>query len=55
MGVCPELGSYFQEKIPKRVCQFFTKFPERGIISEKKLHIESVILMAQMTNQKIKD
>ena len=33
MGVCHELGSYFQEKIPKRVCQFFTKIPERAIIS----------------------
>ena len=32
-GVCHELGSYFQEKIPKRVCQFFTKIPERAIIS----------------------
>ena len=26
MGVCHELGSYFQEKIPKRVCQFSQKF-----------------------------
>ena len=33
MGVCHELGSYFQEKIPERVCQFFTKIPERAIIS----------------------
>ena len=33
MGVCHELGSYFQEKIPKRVCQFFKKIPERAIIS----------------------
>ena len=33
MGVCHELGSYFQEKIPKRVSQFFTKIPERAIIS----------------------
>ena len=33
MEVCHELGSYFQEKIPKRVCQFFTKIPERAIIS----------------------
>ena len=33
MGVCHELGSHFQEKIPKRVCQFFTKIPERAIIS----------------------
>ena len=32
-GVCHELGSYFQEKIPKRVCQFFTKIPERAMIS----------------------
>ena len=32
-GVCHELGSYFQEKIPKRVCQFFTKIPQRVIIS----------------------
>ena len=32
MGVCHELGSYFQGKIPKRVCQFFTKIPERAII-----------------------
>ena len=28
MGVCHELGSYFQEKIPKRVCQFSQKFPK---------------------------
>ena len=34
-GVCHELGSYFQEKIPKRVCQFVTKIPERAIISVK--------------------
>ena len=33
MGVCHELGSYFQEKIPKRVCQYFRKIPERAIIS----------------------
>ena len=33
MGVCHELGSYFQEKIPKTVCQFFTKIPERAMIS----------------------
>ena len=36
MGVCLELGSHFQEKIPKRVCQFFTKIPERAIISVRK-------------------
>ena len=33
MGVCHELGSHFQEKNPKRVCQFFTKIPERAIVS----------------------
>ena len=49
-GVCHELGSYFQEKIPKRVCQFFTKIPERLNVCEK-LQIWSIILMAQMTNQ----
>ena len=49
-GVCHELGSYSQEKIPKRVCQFFTKIPERKIPERKKFQIESVILMAQMTN-----
>ena len=32
-GVCHEFGSYFQRKIPKRVCQFFTKIPEGAIIS----------------------
>ena len=32
MGVCHELGSYFKEKNPKRVCQFFTKIPERAVI-----------------------
>ena len=32
-GVCHELGSYFQEKNPKKVCQFFTKLLERAIIS----------------------
>ena len=52
IGVCHELGSYFQEKIPKRVCQFFTKIPERAIISGKKFQIGSVILMTQMINQK---
>ena len=47
MGVCHELGSYFQEKIPKRVCQFF-----RGYNICKKFQIGSVILKTQMTNQK---
>ena len=32
MGVSHELGSHFQGKIPKRVCQFLTKIPERAII-----------------------
>ena len=48
MGVCHELGSYFQEKIPKRVCQFFTKIPERV----KKFQVGLVILIPQKTNQK---
>ena len=29
-GVCHELGSYFQEKIPKRVCQFLKTF-QKGL------------------------
>ena len=33
MRVCHELGSHFQEKIPKRVYQFFAKISERAIIS----------------------
>ena len=33
LGVCHELGSHFQEKIPKRVCKFFAKIPERAIMS----------------------
>ena len=32
-GVCYEIVSYFEEKIPNRVCQFYTKIPERAIIS----------------------
>ena len=32
-GLCHELGSYYQEKIPKRLCQFFTKIPERAVMS----------------------
>ena len=52
MGVCHELGSFFQEKIPKRLCQFFTKKSAKGYNIWKKFQIGSVILMAQMTNQK---
>ena len=51
-GVCHELGPYFQEKIPKRVCQFFKKIQERAYNICKKFQIGSVILMKQMTNQK---
>ena len=51
-GVCYEIGSYLQEKIPKRVCQFFTKIPGKGYNICKKFQIGSVILMTQMTNQK---
>ena len=50
-GVCHESGSYFQQKIPKRVCQPFTKIPEKGYNICEKFQIGSVILMAQMTNQ----
>ena len=32
-GCATNQGSYFQEKIPKRACEFFTKNPERAIIS----------------------
>ena len=49
--VCHELGSYFQEKIPKRACQFFTKKSGKGYNICKKFQIGSVILMVQMTNQ----
>ena len=44
-GVFHELGSYFQEKSPKRVCQFFIKIPEKGYNICKKFQIGSVILM----------
>ena len=48
--MCHKLGSYFQEKIPKRVFQFFTKI--QGYNIWKKFQIGSVILMAQNTKQK---
>ena len=61
-GVCHELGSYFQEQIPKRVCNFSKKFRKGYVIFQKnsgkgynickKFQIGSVILMTQMTNQK---
>ena len=58
--MCHELGSYFQEqkwkcqffkKFKKRECQFFKK-PGKGYNICKKFQMGSVILMAQMTNQK---
>ena len=49
--MCHKLGSYFQEKIPKRVCQFFTN-SGKGYNICKKFQIGSVILITQMTNQK---
>ena len=52
MGVCHELGLYFQEKIPKRVCQFSHKNSGKGYNICKKFQIGSVILMTQMTKQK---
>ena len=48
----PRIRVIFSRKSAERVCQFFTKIPERAIISVKKFQIGSVILMAQMTNQK---
>ena len=50
--MCHALGSYFQGNISKRVCQFFTKKSREGYNMWKKFQIWSVILMAQMTNQK---
>ena len=32
-GGVPRVRVIFSRKIPKRVCQFFTKIPERAIIS----------------------
>ena len=55
IGVCHELKLHFQEKIPKRVCQLFYKYSGKGYNICKKLQIGSVILMAQMTNQKKTD
>ena len=52
MGVCHELGSYFQEKIPKRDMSIFHKNSRKGYNICKKFQIGSVILMTQMTNQK---
>ena len=51
MGVCHELGSHFQEKIPKRACQFLTQIPRKGYNICKNFQIGSAILIAQMTNQ----
>ena len=31
----PRVRVIFQEKIPKRVCQFLTKIPERATISQE--------------------
>ena len=51
-GVCHELGSYFQAKIPKRVCQFFSKIAERAIIS---VEIPDRVSYFDGTNDKPKD
>ena len=51
MGSTQELESYFQEKISKRVCQFFTKNSGKGYNIRKNFKIGSVILMTQMTDQ----
>ena len=50
--MCHELGSYFQEKIPKSVSKFFHKNSGKGYNICKKFQTVSVILMTQMTNQK---
>ena len=50
--MCHELGSYFQEKNPKRVCQFLHKNSGKGYNVCKKFQIGSVILMTQMTHKK---
>ena len=51
MGVCHELGSYFQEKFRKGYANFH-KNSGKGYNICKKFQIGSVILMTQMTNQK---
>ena len=38
-GVCNELGSYFQEKNPKRVCHFFHKNSGKGYNNCKKFQV----------------
>ena len=52
MGVCHELGSYFQGKVPKKGMSIFHKISGKGYNICKKFQIGSVILMAQMTNPK---
>ena len=52
--MCNVLGSYFQGKIPKRVCQFFPS-SRKGYNVWKKFQIGSIILMSQMTNQRKTD
>ena len=52
MGVCHELGSYFQEKNSEKDMSIFHKNSGKGYNICKKFQIGSVILMTQMTNQK---
>ena len=50
--MCHVLGSYFQGKIPKRGISVFHKTSGNGDNIWTKFQIGSVILMAQMTNEK---
>ena len=50
--MCHELGSVFKNKIPKKSMSIFHKTSGKGYNICKKFQIGSVILMAQMTNQR---
>ena len=51
MEMCHVLGSYFKENSEKGM-SIFHKNSGKGYNISKKLQIGSIILMAQMTNQK---
>ena len=52
-GVRHEIGSYFQEKIPKKGISIFHKNSERAIItSVRNSRQGQLVFIAQMTNQK---
>ena len=52
MRVCHELGSYFQETNSEKGMSIFYKYLGKGYNTCNELQLGSVILMAQMTNQK---